>query len=363
MLQEPFYSLEKTYDDNFDNGPFGKFNDGKIFSQQGEPEYTFLGHSLYLPFGIGPGPLLNSRYIKAAFQKGFDVVYYKTQRSHVFPCNPFPNIVILDIDGKLTIDKTKKPISVKNGPVQNLEDLNITNSFGNPSKGPEFWQTDMKKAVGYEQKGQIMIASVVGTIIKGMSEEDYYDDFALTARLAKETGVKVIELNLACPNVASEGVLCYTKSAVVSICRKSKEVVGDIPLIVKLGYYTPDQQPLLEEIMKEINPFISGVCVINTIPGQIVDRDGKQALPGVGRLTSGICGAGIKWAGLDMVGRLAKIKESLKSNFAILGVGGVMDANDYLEYRDAGCDVVLSATAAIWNPYMAQEIKKTENIN
>ena len=38
-----------------------------------------------------------------------------------------------------------------------------------------------------------------------------------------ETGVKVIEVNLSCPNVANEGIVCYSKDAVLSICKKTKE--------------------------------------------------------------------------------------------------------------------------------------------
>jgi dihydroorotate dehydrogenase len=94
----------------------------------------------------------------------------------------------------------------------------------------------------------------------------------------------------------------------------------------------------------------------------VVDEDGKQALPGAGRLKSGICGASIKQAGLDMVGRIAQIREELKQDFAIIGVGGVMTPDDYTEYRQRGADVVQSATGAMWNANLAYEIWK-ENDN
>lgn len=45
-------------------------------------------------------------------------------------------------------------------------------------------------------------------------------------------------------------------------------------------------------------------------------------------------------------------------DFAIIGVGGVMTPEDYLEYKNAGADIVQSATGAMWNPYLAQEIKQ-----
>lgn len=97
---------------------------------------------------------------------------------------------------------------------------------------------------------------------------------------------------------------------------------------------------------------------INTMQAAVVDRKGEPALPGPNRLRSGLCGAGIKWAGLDFVKKLKKIKDDNNYKFSITGVGGVLAAEDYNEYRDAGADVVMSATGAMWNPLLAQQIKK-----
>ena len=58
-----------------------------------------------------------------------------------------------------------------------------------------------------------------------------------------------------------------------------------------------------------------------------------------------------------MVKRLHAIREEKEMNFAIIGVGGVMVPEDYEEYKEAGADLVQSATGAMWNPYLAQEIK------
>lgn len=357
MLKVPFYDPTKSYDENYNQGPFGEFADG-VDLRGGEPQFDFLGFKINIPFGIPSGPLLNSKFCKAAFEKGFDVIHYKTRRSGVFPCNQFPNVLFVDIDGDLTLERSKQPLVGNLNSSKNPTKFSITNSFGNPSQDVKIWQEDMKKALSYEGKGQLLIASVVGTIRDGHSPEDYYNDFALTAKQAAATGVKVIEVNLSCPNVASEGILCYSKDAVEAICRKTKEAIGDIPLLAKFGYFSQEQQELLEDIMKSISPYVCGVATINTIPAPVVDKDGNQALPGKGRLISGVCGAAIKWAGLDMVKRLTQIKEKLNIDFAVIGVGGVMSADDYLEYRNAGADVVQSATGAMWNPNLAQEIKQ-----
>lgn len=351
------YDPNKTFDDNFDHGPFPQQKQTEPYQNEGEPKFTFLGKKVYSPFGIPAGPLLNSQHIKYSFEQGFDVICYKTQRSVEFDCNQFPNVLYLDVEGDLTLEKASKPLLGLKETDKSAKELSITNSFGNPSRGPEFWVDDLKKAVSYQGKGQLLIMSVVGTIKEGFSAEDYYDDFARTAELAAQTGVEAIELNLSCPNVATEGVLCYSHDAVVSICKKTKEKVGDIPLIAKFGYFSDGQQALLEQIITDISPYISAISSINTISAPIVDEKGEQALPGPNRLNSGVCGAGIKWAGLDMVKRLDTIRKKNNLTYEIIGVGGVMSPEDFADYRTAGADLVQSATGAMWNPGLAAEIK------
>lgn len=353
-----FYNPHKTFDDNFQNGPFR--DEGlKPHKQTGKPKYKFLGYPINSPFGIPAGSLPTSKHIKYAFETGFDVICYKTQRSGKFPVNDFPNVLYLDIDGDLTLDRAKKPLVGRETAGKSIDKVSITNSFGNPSKGPEFWVDDLAKALSYEKEGQLLIMSVVGTIRDGYSQEDYYDDFASAAKLAASTGVKAIEVNLSCPNVASEGILCYSKDAVVSVCKKAKEAIGDTPLIVKFGYFSEPQQSLLEEIIAEIEQYIAAISVINTIPAAVVDESGNQALPGEGRLMSGICGSSIKWAGLDMVHRLDNLRKNKGYTYEIIGVGGVMNVQDFKEYREAGSDIVQSCTGSMWNPGLASEIKQT----
>ena len=60
-----------------------------------------------------------------------------------------------------------------------------------------------------------------------------------------------------------------------------------------------------------------------------------------------------------MVKRLAVIRKKMGADFAVIGVGGVMTPGDFMEYKNAGADVVQSATGAMWNPELAQEIKQS----
>jgi dihydroorotate dehydrogenase (NAD+) catalytic subunit len=348
----------RTFDDNFDNGPFPAKPE-QPYQNEGGPSYSFLGHKLYSPFGIGAGSLPTSKHVSYAFQRGFDVVCYKTQRSVPFEVNQFPNVVYLDVDGDLTLEKAAQPLIGHNDSDAPLQELTITNSFGNPSRGPDFWVDDMKQAVAAQGEGQLLVASVVGTIQPGFSKEDYYDDFAHAAELAASAGVQAIEVNLSCPNVANEGVICYTYDAVLSIAQKVKAKVGDVPVIAKIGYFSPEQQDLLEKIVLDTKDYFAAFSAINTIQAAVVDENGEQLLPGEGRLKSGVCGHAIKWAGLDIVKRLDGLRKQHDLSFEIIGIGGVMTPADFADYRSAGADVVQSVTAAMWNPDLAAEVKAT----
>ena len=140
----------------------------------------------------------------------------------------------------------------------------------------------------------------------------------------------------------------------MKVAQAIKEVIGYIPLIIKIAYFKDDES--LRNFIKEIGQVAQGISAINTIGAEIINEKGEQALPGEGRLRSGVCGHAIKWAGLDMVKKLKKLHDELNYNFTIIGVGGVTTADDFFEYRNTGADIVMSATGAMWNPYLGREV-------
>lgn len=358
MKKQLFYDPSKTYEENVQFGPYN-MDEIDYRDEAAVAGYSFLGHKINSPFGIAAGSLPTSRHTSAAFRYGYDVVVYKTQRSGIFPCNPFPNVVGIQLDGDLTLEKMQEPQLGTLDFTNDISKLTITNSFGVPSRAAEIWGEDFKHAAGNVGKGQLLIMSVVGTIREGTSADEYYDDFALAAREAKESGAQVVEINLSCPNVASEGVICYSKDAVYEICKRTKQALGDTPLIIKIGYYTLEQQELLEDIIESVHEYVACISAINTLPAIVVDEAGEQYLPGDGRLKSGACGAGIKWAGIDLVRRLDLLRKAKNYTYEIIGVGGVMTVDDFTDYRKAGADIVQSVTGAMWNPELALEVKRS----
>ena len=351
MLTEPFYDPARSYLENFEQGPFSFFAESGVYQDRGEPRYKFLGHEVNLPLGIAAGPLLNGRYVKAALDKGFDLPVYKTVRTRRYPSHAWPNVLAVHPKGDLGLDT--EPLV---GDENYNEPLSITNSFGVPSFDPEFWQPDIADAAAHAKRGQVVVASFQGTTSGHGDVQAYIEDFALAARLLKETGVKIIEANLSCPNEGTANLLCFDVDRARRVVERIREEIGSLGLMVKAAYFRDEER--LRSFVQEIGPVVDGIVAINTLPAKILDENGEQALPGEGRLSSGVCGRSIKWAGIGMSRRLARLREEMGLKFSIIGVGGVSDANDYRAYREAGADAAMMATAAMWNPRLAQEIKE-----
>src|SRR5262245_38598737 len=121
------YDPAKTFDDNFDHGPFPLDPNQPVYQNSGEPQYTFLGHKIYSPFGIAAGSLPTSNHLKYVFDRGFDVNVYKTQRSVPFPVNEWPNVTYIDVDGDLTLEKAAKPLVGHITSDRPVKKLTITN--------------------------------------------------------------------------------------------------------------------------------------------------------------------------------------------------------------------------------------------
>ena len=352
-MHTPFYDPLKSYEENFHEGPFGALAEGPVFKNEKEPLAEFFGQKVFLPFGIAAGPLINGKFIKAALNKGFDICTYKTVRAKQYPCNPMPNVVPVRVN-RLTVEQAESGVQLAD---KFSSSPTVTNSFGVPSFDPNFWQPDMREAVLAAGKGQVVIGSFQGTA-RGGSLQDYIQDFADCAHLVKETGAKVLEVNLSCPNEGSSHLLCFDIPRARQVVEAIKNEIGNTPLIIKIAYYK--DQLMLERLVEAVGSLADGIEAINSVMSKIVDERGDSGFRD-GRKFSGVCGAAIKWAGLEMVGRLKKLREEKGFNFTIIGVGGVMDASDFREYQSAGAGAVMSATGVMWNPLLAQEIKQTIN--
>lgn len=355
-MMTPFYDPQKSFEENYKDGPFGAFADGIRFETIGEPTSTFLNHKVFYPFGIAAGPLPTSTYIKAAFDKAFDIVTYKTVRTRLYPCHPWPNILPVETHGDLSLRDAQEGLVVKD----EMTPTAITNSFGVPSYDPDVWQPDMRDAVASASQGQVVIGAFQGTLAEGDSSQHYIDDFILAARLVKETGVSIMEVNLSCPNEGTDQLLCFDVQRVTRIIEGIKQVIGNTPLIMKIAYVEDDN--VLQTLLRRVGGSIDAIEAINTIQAKIITKDGSQALPGKGRDRSGVGGPAIKWAAMDMVKRIQAHREEMGHRYTIIGCGGVRTKEDVDEYLHAGASAAMGASTVIWNPMMAIELKKAAGI-
>ncbi|MDR0951092.1 MAG: diguanylate cyclase [Candidatus Ancillula sp.] len=346
---ESLYDAMSSFEDNFKKGPNPNFG----------------SDVLSIPFGIPAGPLLNSEYCKWGFENGYDVCVYKTVRSSAHSCNSFPNVLSAHPANPqhLSLEEADQGVLADSNFPINLQEINISNSFGVPSQEPEFWIEDVKKALGYAKNNQTLILSFQGTGgcavgEKLNSEEILLRDIKKTANLAAETGVKIFELNTSCPNEGKDSLLCFDLELVSKVVQVAKtELTSKIPdakLFIKTAYF--EDSNYLNDFVQATHNFVDGYSTINTISTKLVDKNGNNALD-ENRPTSGVCGAGIKWAGISQIQRLNVIREKQNLNFKLIGVGGVMSAKDFKEYREAGADIVMSATGAMFIPGLANQVR------
>ncbi len=347
MAAIPTYDIDKSYDENYDQGPF--FN-GNLPTLDRTAKYRLLDFEIGAPIGVPAGPLLNANWVELYAKLGFDLPVYKTVRSDFRACHPAPNCLYLDAPGALTDDRFGEKLTATPHPPDRPSDVSITNSFGMPSKAPGTWMEDMEKARQSCGDTQVFIASAVGTPGCGEIAADY----ARTAAMCREAGAQMVEINLSCPNVTSgEGSIFTDPEIAAKIARETARVLGDTPLIIKVGYYT--DPATMAQVVRACSPFVQGISGINTLSFEVVTADGGQALPGEGRLRSGICGAAIHQCGLTQAQRMVDLKRREKYDFVVIGVGGVMTPKHIDAYLDAGVDAVMSATGAMWNPLLATQ--------
>lgn len=355
----PLYDIGKSYLENAEEGPFFE---GILPERPWAPkeQWTdFLGYRIASPIGIPAGPLLNSRWTGLAASLGFDVLCYKTIRSFAYPGHPLPNVIFVDSNKQLDPGRLPGHLLKKEKPPSRLDGLGITNSFGMPSRTPQYLALDIPLANARRKDGQVVIVSVVGTPPQKNQPKSFVEDFVDTAKFAKECGAKIIEANFSCPNVATgEGCVYYNPQTVHEISSKLVHALGDVPLIIKVGLF-PDKRLMKESFIAAARAGVRSVSGINTISMKVLDANGRPAL-GDGRLTSGVCGSPILNAALEFVRMARDINDKEKLGLAIIGTGGVTQPEHFSQFLNAGADVAMSATGMMWDPYLALRWHETQ---
>lgn len=345
----PIYDIEKSYLENLEEGPFFE---GEIPERElpAESEWIdFLGFQVASPIGVPAGPLLNSRWVAFAAEMGFDIVTYKTIRSKPQVAHPLPNMIYVDTKGVLTPDRYQETLTQAIFPPKNMSMLAATNSFGIPSRDSTYLIEDIECANNSLSPGQVMIVSVVGT---PRPEEDFFEDFVAATRIALAGGARIIEADLSCPNVSScEGSLFTNPDAIYEISRRMKQVMGTVPLVIKVGVI--EEKEILRQVMlSAAKGGVQAICGINTVSMKVVKGDGTPAL-GEKRLRAGVCGGPIHSAALDFIQKAHQVNREERLDMTIMGTGGVTTHEQFEQFFNAGADIAMSAVGMLWDPYLA----------
>ncbi len=347
--EPPIYDIHKTYLENAEQGPFFTGPIPKRTLPPKEKWIDFLGFPVASAIGVPAGPLLTANWIALAGKLGFDIPIYKTIRSAEHPSHPLPNMVFIDTHGIIQNEKMPQTATLATLPSPHIEGLAVTNSFGMPSKSPEFLLEDIARANASLQEGQVMVVSVVGTVREGST---FTEDFIKAALLAKESGAKIIEANFSCPNVdKSEGCLYMSPTTVFELGHALVKAIGPTPLIIKVGTFSSDVH-MQDVFCAAAKAGIRAISGINTVSMSVMDAHGRPAL-GPKRPTSGVCGGPIREVALHFVERAAQINKKAKLDLTLIGVGGITLPEHFVQFLNAGADIAMSATGMMWDPYLA----------
>lgn len=154
------------------------------------------------------------------------------------------------------------------------------------------------------------------------------------------------ELNVSCPNVKTGGTEFGADAAVLAAVMRGARDATSRPIFVKLSPTLPD---IGRAALIAADAGADGITVINTIPGLVIDVDGRRPRIGFGS-------GGVSGAALLPVGVLATYRVGRAVDLPVMGVGGVSSAEDALQYLIAGASLVAIGTAALRDPRAPERI-------
>lgn len=172
--------------------------------------------------------------------------------------------------------------------------------------------------------------------------------------------VDLLELNISCPNVSEGGMAFGTDPLMVENVVKSVKKEADKPLIVKLS---PNVTDITETAKAAVKGGADGLSLINTLTGMKIDIYKRQ--PVLNRKIGGMSGPAVKPVAVRMVYQVCKAVD-----VPVIGMGGISNAEDAIEFIMAGATGVSIGTANFINPRATvdtiegiEEYMKKYNVN
>lgn len=244
----------------------------------------------------------------------------------------------------------------------NLEELGgiivkgttLTPREGNPY--PRMYETasGMLNCVGLQNKGVDYFCEHIYPEIKdiktnmivnvsGSAPEDYAE---CAARIDALEQIPAIELNISCPNVKQGGMAFgVTPEGASSVVKAVRKAYGKT-LIVKLS---PNVTNVADIARSVVDAGADAVSLINTLMGMAIDIEKRK--PVLSIATGGLSGPAVKPVALRMVWQVAKAV-----NVPIIGLGGIMNAADAIEFLLSGASAIQIGTANFIDPAVTVKV-------
>jgi dihydroorotate dehydrogenase (NAD+) catalytic subunit len=212
----------------------------------------------------------------------------------------------------------------------------MLNSVGLQNKGIDYFeQVIYDKVTRYETN---VILNINGNTI-----DDYV---ALAERVGRLDKIHAIELNISCPNVKMGGMVFGTNPDSTREVTKAVRAVYPKKLIVKLS---PNVTNIVDFARIVEEEGADAVSLINTLLGMAVDV--KSMKPLLSTITGGLSGPAIKPIALRMVWQVA-----MGVSIPVIGIGGIMNSNDAIEFFLAGASAIQVGTASFIDPQISLKI-------
>lgn len=184
--------------------------------------------------------------------------------------------------------------------------------------------------------------------VSGSSPEDYAE---CTARIDALDNIPAIELNISCPNVKDGGmafgVTCAGAASVVKAVRQRYHKT----MIVKLSPNVTDIAEIARAVEAE---GADSVSLINTLMGMAIDIEKRKPMLSIN--TGGLSGPAVKPVAVRMVWQVAKAV-----NIPVVGLGGICNAHDAIEFMLAGATAIEIGTANFLDPQVTVKVKNGIN--
>jgi dihydroorotate dehydrogenase (NAD+) catalytic subunit len=235
-----------------------------------------------------------------------------------------------------------------------LKGITVKNRDGNGYPRMAETSSGMLNAVGLQNKGvNYFISNIYPRImnydtslivnVNGATIEEYVE---VTERINELDRIAAIELNISCPNV-NEGGMAFgvSRNSAALVTQNVRRACGK-PLIVKLSPNVTD----ITEIAKAVEgQGADSVSLVNTFLGMAIDAE-KQ-IPRLSTVTGGLSGPAIKPIALRMVWQVSRAV-----NIPVIGLGGIMNASDAIEFLLAGASAIQIGTAIFNDPFIPVKI-------